>query len=443
MVPPKLFSSFSAAADIVRGHDSVRIFSHHDADGISAAAILAGTLIRARKGFDVTLLGALTDETFEEIKKCGSGCIMIADMGVSYIEKLDELKPEIIVLDHHLGQADPKNVCYINPHSFGIDGMTGGCGASLAALFSITYDERNWDMVRVAFAGIAGDKQHRNLTDINEYLFTEGEKRGYITRTEGSLIPPGPLMSSLFLSADPYIRGVSGNADGVAALLRDAKIDPVASSYDIDDAGRRRLSSLIAAKLLTQGVTKETLEDAACVRYMLNGMNTDAGSLASVLDACGRSGKGGVGIGAGLGDKKCIAEGNAMNDEFRKKMVDDVAAVDTKGLEKMNGIQYFDASDTGSTGMVCDAAMRYIGDGDRPTIGCSISDGNAKVSGRGTMRLLRMGVDLSEAMKKAGASVGGGGGGHRIASGAWFSADRKEEFLGILDKIITEQISAR
>ncbi|MCL2712238.1 MAG: DHH family phosphoesterase [Methanomassiliicoccaceae archaeon] len=441
MLTPKLLSSLSSAAETVRRHDNVHIFSHHDADGISAAIILSKAMMRARKGFEVTLLGALTDDSFKEIQNCGAECIMIADMGVSYITELEKIDADIVVLDHHLGEASPENVHYINPHSFGIDGMTGGCGSSLAALFAVAYDNNNWDLVQIAFAGIVGDKQHRNISGINEYLFAEGEKKGYVTKADGSIIPPGPLMSSLFLSVDPYIRNVSGNAEGVTALLNDAGIDPVSSFSDMTDAEKRKLSSLIASKLLIQGVTRETLEDVACVRYMIT--DTDAGTLASILDACGRSGKGGVGIGSGLGDMKCMAEGIAMNDAFRKRMVEDVIAVDKKGLEQMDHIQYFDASDTGSTGMVCEVAMRYFGDQDKPTIGFGMTDGNVKVSGRCTMRLLDKGVDLSAAMRKAGETVGGGGGGHRIASGAWFGAEKKEEFLTVLDNIIGEQISAK
>ena len=101
--------------------------------------------------------------------------------------------------------------------------MTAACGASMAMLFSAVYDKDNWDLVQIAFAGIVGDKQHqRGLEGINGHLFNEGNKRGHVTRAEGHLIPPGPLMSSLFLSVDPYIRGVSGNAEGVSALLGDA-----------------------------------------------------------------------------------------------------------------------------------------------------------------------------------------------------------------------------
>ncbi|MDR0778139.1 MAG: DHH family phosphoesterase [Methanomassiliicoccaceae archaeon] len=446
IVPPKLFSHLSSAADIVKGYDNVRIFSHHDADGISAAIILAKTMMRAGKGFTVTLFSALNDETVKEIKNCGSKCIIISDMGVSYLKELDDIDADVVVLDHHKGDLNVslKRVEHINPHSYGIDGMTAGCGASMAMLFSVAYDQRNWDLVQIAFAGIVGDKQHlKGLEGINNYLFREGNKRGYIKKTDGRIVPSGDLISSLFLSVDPYIRGVSGNADGVSLLLKDAGIDASRSTNDLNDAERRKLSSLTAAKLIEQGVTTETMNEMISPVYVLKDWSVDAGSLASVLNSCGRSGKGGIGIGYGLRDRTSTAEAVAADEESRKKVLSAVMELDSKGLNKMKNIRFFDNPSSGFTGMLCEVAIRYICGSDMPVVGYSKANGMTKVSSRCTHELLRMGVDLSIAMRDAGTSLGGGGGGHKIASGAWFPAGKEKEFLDVLDKIIGEQLSAR
>jgi RecJ-like exonuclease len=53
---------------------------------------------------------------------------------------------------------------------------------------------------------------------------------------------------------------------------------------------------------------------------------------------------------------------------------------------------------------------------------------------------LDRGVDLSVALKEACASVGGTGGGHRIASGGSCPIERSDEFLSNLDAIIGLQI---
>ncbi|MCL2607144.1 MAG: DHH family phosphoesterase [Methanomassiliicoccaceae archaeon] len=442
-VPPKLFSRLSSAADVVRAHDNVHIYSHHDADGISAAVILAKTMMRAGKGFKLTLFNSLNNDTVDEVRNCSAKCIIIADMGASYLMELDEIDADVIVLDHHKGEAGIARLHYINPHSFGIDGMSGGCGASMAMLFSAAMSDENWDLVQMAFAGVVGDKQHiKGLSGVNVYLFEEGNKRGYVTKADGSLIPSGQLMSSLFLTTEPYIRGVSGDVDGVSALLDDANIDASKSFSDLTDAEKRKLSSLITARLLGQGVTAETMDELVSNRYILRNWNIDAEEFAYLFNSCGRSGAGGIGIGSGLGDKKCMSEAMIINEASRKQVLSAVKDLDSK-LEQMENIQFFENSESGFTGILCEIAMRFIGDKNKPIIGYNVTEGKTKVSSRCTHHILDRGVDLSVAMKTSAEKVGGGGGGHRIASGAWFPPGNEKEFLKTLDDIIGTQISAR
>jgi len=439
----KLFSHLSYAADAVSHHEHIHIFSHHDADGISAAIILSRTLMRAGKGFNVTLLSTLNDATFKEIESCNAKCIIIADMGASYIEALDRINADIIVLDHHKGTGEAKRIHYSNPHSFGIDGQDGGCGASVSMLFSVAVDERNWDLVQAAFAGIVGDKQHlKGLTGINEYLFAEGKRKGYVTTAEGSLIPKGDLVSSLYRTTEPYIRGVTGNAEGVAKLLKDASVTAKRSS-ELSDAERRKLSSLIASKLIEQGVTKEVIEEVCLPSYSLKDWDMDAGTFASLLNSCGRSGMGGTAIGLGLGDKKCMADAVAKDSEMRKMLADALAEMDRRGIEQRTHIRCFENASPGFTGTLCEVLMRFTGDQSRPTVGYSVSDDITKASARCTHAILRKGVDLSDAMRRAGEIAGGGGGGHKIASGAWFPPGNEKVFLEALDRIVGEQFSAK
>ncbi|MCL1978643.1 MAG: DHH family phosphoesterase, partial [Methanomassiliicoccaceae archaeon] len=158
VLPSKLLTTLSQAAGIVSGHDFIQVYSHYDADGISSASIIAKTLLRAGKEFRITLLTSLNDEAMELIRNTSSSCIILSDLGASYIGQLDSLDHDVIVLDHHTVEQHAKRVCYANPHLYGIDGMTSGCGSTMSFLFSIAMSEKNWDLVQVAFAGIAGDK---------------------------------------------------------------------------------------------------------------------------------------------------------------------------------------------------------------------------------------------------------------------------------------------
>lgn len=443
MVPSKLLSTLSQAADIVRGHEFVQVYSHYDADGVSSAAILAKTLMRAGKEFRVTLFTTLNDYNMEVIRNSKADCVIVSDLGASYIDQLDQMEQDVVVLDHHTIISEAKRVCYANPHLYGIDGMTSGCGATMCLLFAVTMDERNWDLVQIAFAGIAGDRQHINgVSGLNVYLLEEGTRRGYIERMQGSLIPAGDLMTELFLCTDPYIRGVTGDVDGVAKLMSDAGVENGKSFMDLTEEERRRLSSLIAIKLTQQGVLLSSMEEIAHDRYYLKGMKMDAENLSSILNNCGRAGIGGVGIAAGMGDERCLNEGAEQSRESAKLVVEAMVDLDRRGLNQMEHIQWFDSTDSGFTGMLCGIAMQSIGDHTKPTIGMNKSNDPVNLSSRGMFCQLERGVDLAKAMREACASVGGQGGGHRIAAGGSVPLDKVDEFLANLDRIVGEQISS-
>lgn len=441
VLPSKLLTHLTQAADIVRDHDFIQIFSHYDADGISAAAITAKTLFRAGKEFRVTLFTTLNNENMDIIRNTPAECMIITDLGSSYIRELDAIGKDIIVLDHHTVNDHAEKICYANPHLYGIDGMTSGCGATMAFLFSVEMDEKNWDLVQIAFAGIAGDRQHINgLLGLNEYLLREGIRRGFVEERKGSLVPPGFLNSELLLTTDPYIRGVSGNPDGVTKFLKDAGINAGIYDSDLTEDERRRLSSMIALKLTMQGVSKQTMNEVARKRYYLKDWKMDAEMFASLLNSCGRLDLGGIGVAAGMGDAADVNRAKELDTESRKKIIESVLALEEHPLTQMDNIQWFDSSTSGFTGMVCGIAMQFIGDPSKPTIGINSSEEISKISSRGMWTQLEKGIDLSDALKRSCESVGGQGGGHRIASGGSCPRERTDEFLVNLNRIIGEQL---
>jgi RecJ-like exonuclease len=137
-----------------------------------------------------------------------------------------------------------------------------------------------------------------------------------------------------------------------------------------------------------------------------------------------------------------MSEAMIITEKSRKEILSAVKDLERK-LEQMENIQFFENSETGFSGVLCEIAMRFIGNRNKPVVGYVITDEKTKVSSRCTHRILSTGVDLSVAMKEAAEKVGGGGGGHRIASGAWFPPGNEKKFLKKLDELIGKQISAK
>ena len=441
VLPYKLLTRLSNAAGLVRSHNFIQVFSHYDADGLSAAGIVANVLTRADKEFRITTFTTLDEESMQEIRECESDCIILTDLGASYIPELEALGKDVVVLDHHTVQNDSEKICYANPHLVDIDGSFGACGATMAFLFGITMDEKNWDLVQIAFAGIAGDKQHiKGITGLNRYLLEEGIRKGYILTSEGSLIPPGTVSRSLYFTTEPYIRGITGNQAEVDKLLKEARIAPDKNSAMLTDEEKRRLSSMIAVKLTQQGVSADAMIELSRTRYFLNDWKMDAESMAELLDACGRTMSQGIGIAMCLGSKDDLLRAMELRDQYNNSIMEASVKLDKDGLKNMENFQYFDSTETGFTGILCGIIMRYIGDPSRPTIGLNTAEDKIKISGRATYKQLDAGVDLAVALRDATKTVGGEGGGHSIASGGSIGLGLSEEFLKNLDTIIGNQI---
>jgi len=65
-----------------------------------------------------------------------------------------------------------------------------------------------------------------------------------------------------------------------------------------------------------------------------------------------------------------------------------------------------------------------------------------KVSMRTTDRVVAGGIDLQRALTTASAEVGGAGGGHRIAAGAFIPKESEEHFVNRVNQLIGEQYAA-
>ena len=74
---------------------------------------------------------------------------------------------------------------------------------------------------------------------------------------------------------------------------------------------------------------------------------------------------------------------------------------------------------------------------------CSVpEDPNlTKISMRTTERVVEKGIDLQQAFSDAANEYGGGGGGHKIAAGAFIPKSAEQEFVIRVNKILGEQFA--
>lgn len=438
-LPDKLLSRISIATKELERFSEVRVISHYDADGISSAGVVCGTLLRAGKRFHATMTKSLTEKVISEVDP-DTELLVVSDMGSSQLDALEKLPCKVIVMDHHLPLRDSEKVVHVNPHLANIDGMTSASASAVCELFAISVDERNWDLLPVAFGGIAGDRQTiRGLSGLNKWLFEEGAKKGIIEARPGSLLPDGPLLEGLVNSTDPYVIGISGSEEGAKALLEEAGVPAAADLASLKEEQRMKLSSLLALKLAAQGTPMSTLEEVVRERYYFPSWKMDAENLASLMNACGRSNNESTGLAMALGDRDAMNGARELRKGYSSEVLEGLDKVVKNGVSKAENIQYFWNENLGLSGILCGVTMQYFGDRDKPTITLAATNGEVKISSRGTFELLDRGIDLAAALRESAAKVGGVGGGHKIASGATVPKGKEEEFLDALDKMIGEQ----
>jgi single-stranded-DNA-specific exonuclease len=104
----------------------VRVLSHNDSDGISAAGVICNAISQEGGKFHVTLVPRLKDQVIDRLSQEKYKLYYFCDMGSAYIERIGRLKGQAIIADHHQTMDttgdEQGNLVHVNPHLFGMDG---------------------------------------------------------------------------------------------------------------------------------------------------------------------------------------------------------------------------------------------------------------------------------------------------------------------------------
>ena len=171
----------------------------------------------------------------------------------------------------------------------------------------------------------------------------------------------------------------------------------------------------------------------------------DASEFSTLLNSTARYDHADIGLSVCMGDRgKSFDEACVLLSEHRKNLVEGLNFVKEKGITEMQNLQYFDSGNKireTIVGIVAGMSASFVNNRNLPIIAFADSEGGVKVSSRGNQDLLRKGMNLGAAISEAAKSVGGTGGGHDIAAGAFIPKEAKNEFLKILDMKIGLQIN--
>ena len=417
-------------------NDSViRLISHNDADGISAAAVIANALAEEDVQFHTSSIPRLKEEDVNHLRSEKYDLFIFTDMGSPFIKEFNTYKHDVIVADHH--QVDDteseSNVVHVNPHLFGVDGSRDLCGAGSAYLTIRDLDKKH--LAYYALVGAFGDMQGQSgFTGVNRLILDDALESGNLEIHEGLKIvskSTEPIFKSLAYTFSPPLPGISGDLDGAREFLERMNLSYGIKFTDMEDEEKDLLKDALI------NINPDIFGDCYTVPKQVP-MLRDLEEFSYILDACGKNKKQGLGLSIALGEKdQALDAALRFQRQYRDQIV--------KGAQQLNSIQYLYSEDKvlkSVMGTIASIGLSVeILDESKPVIGMSRLHNDIKISGRTTRDMVEKGVNLGKALKDSSNNFGGTGGGHDIAAGAMIPYESKDNFLHILDEMVEYQLS--
>ena len=461
------------AAKIIRKFASkkspILLVTHFDADGLSAGSVILAAIKRLGAPVHLRVIENLSENVLEELEDVESDLAIFTDVGSGYLSIIGKVlrQREIVIADHHqaLGEQ-PSNSYHFNTHLLGYDGSGEISGAGTAYLLARALDPLNKDLSPMALVGCLGDQQDkgpkRTLTGLNQEILRDAIELELVEVAQDLIVfgrQTRPVHRAIASTSSPFLPGLSGEEDKCLALLDAANIptkveDRWRTIVDLSMEEKRRLVDRIIQHMISFKTSGETALELIGSVYTLTREDAwtplrDAREFATLLNACGRMGKAGLGIALGLGDRGAVfEEAQQVYAEYRKSLAKymnwltaDPSVLTQKGhVVVVRGGGVIDENMTGAVSSLV-SASNLFGVSKVTVVVTFTKDGEAKVSARATDELVAKGVNLGKVLQSLSPRYGGNGGGHAIAAGATVERERLDTFLEEFGKIVESVVA--
>ena len=444
-------------ADHIKKHSSALVVSHIDADGLTSAAIMGKALERTGIDSRIIFVRQLDQKNLQEIASRNPQLVIFTDLGSGMLEAIKSLKLNAVIADHH--QPQGKHEFHLNPHLFGLNGGIEVSGSGMTYFIAREMGD-NGDLSALAIVGAVGDLQHAKhgqLIGLNRTILDEGVKNKVIKHERDLMLfgrQTRPVFKLLQYSTDIYFPGLTGSEEASIEFLKRIGIRQQGEKWrrwiDLEPGEKQKIVSALIQFGLSSGLAGFKVERLVGEVYTLlcerEGTEVrDASEFSTLLNSTARYDHADIGLAVCMGDRgKSLDEACVLLSEHRKNLVEGLNFVKEKGITEMRNLQYFDSGNLireTIVGIVAGMSASFVNNRNLPIIAFADSDGGVKVSSRGNQDLIRKGLNLGAAISEAAKSVGGTGGGHDIAAGAFIPGESKSEFLKILDMKIGLQIN--
>lgn len=458
----------------VEGGNEVSIITHLDADGIIAGSIMAMALRRMGARYSVRAVSDMNSSVVENMKAEGRDFYVITDLGGGWASNLRKaLDNKWVIIDHHeiteeeILTDDEAQI--LNPWKFGIDGGKEVSAGGMAYMVASTLDLKNRDLSAIAVVSAVADRQDqgdkRSFFGLNAEILKTAQSLGLVS-VDIDIILTGretrPPHEALAYTLFHYIDGLTWNSEACYVLLKNAGIKLK------DNGGRWRVlaefsqeekSAIVEAVAKFVGssdkrLSEILLDDLIGYVYTLaredkRSLLRDAREFSTMLNACGRIGRAGVGIALCMGDRNtALSTGEEIMSTYKMTLRNNISTIfsekwrlaDDGKTTFVNGDGILEEAMLGAVSSLLSRSPSFWG---RVLFVRTLTkDGTYKFSSRKCLHCKSQ-ANLGVIMRQCSKALNGAGGGHSAAAGCSIPSSALEDFIASIKEETNDPKIAR
>jgi len=465
-IPQLMHEQYLEACEIIKNAEDIKVYSHIDCDGICSGAILSTILDRQNKEHEIEFVNL---DVLDDIE-LDHELTIFSDLGSGQRIDTNAVKGQkIIILDHHpplrdLDYRDDKDYTYleINPIHHGIDGSYYVCGGGLCYFLAkqFGYTDLSWIGVLSAIGDMQNTKTG-HFEGLNKIIQQDAIDGGYLGLIENDINIYGrntrPLFVALSYFSDVKLP-ITNNTTETMAILEELGIDEKHNRKTLNELTQQEKGKLFQklVEMISKAVPGKYVQyipqliigdSYTFLKEDENSFLRDGSEFSTAMNACGRNHEEKIAMEVLKGDRfVALDELEAVSKTHRYNLATSIARVaesDETNIIEMENLQYFDGDGIKPeiVGTITGMILGYC-NWKKPIIGFTQTDSDGlKISLRCSRLLSYDGIHFGNIIREIASNVGGSGGGHAMACGAYIPIDKKDEFLQQFNDALTGKLS--
>lgn len=440
----KLETDLKNSADFLRhaisNRKKIAVISHLDADGITSAAIIFNLLTHFGANFQLRLIKQAEESIINDCSEIYADVFVFLDLGSGQKDNISKyIKKDILILDHHQPQGTrTEKMMEINIHNYGCDGGKESSASILCYLFSKSAGLEFGEIQ--ALVGALGDQQE--MIGLNKEVLDSAIKKKLITiRKDLNIF--GRQTMPVFQALAYSDLGLPRTEWEVQQIFK--------NTFDVDNIKTKTYAELpeevrkkIVSRIIEYNLSQEKnnfdnfLIDFYFFNEAINGSEIEnLREFATLLNSCGRQKETSIGVLFAEKPKKYIGQVLAIYKKYKQKLSEQINWLNSeesvdfiKNKDKLIIIKPNSVLEPELIGVV--SSIYFKSKKAEIVLGAAYDN---------ELKLLKISCrskkqKISDALKIASKSVGGFGGGHDLAGGAYIPQNKFETFCDVFEKEI-------